>query len=284
MATANAVINAKSAALACYQRVWLVGASYGIGAALVDELDQVGRTLYISARSQNLLEQRAQAAKGEVIPIAMDMTDATQVAKALEQIGAQGGLDLVVLNAGTCEYMDSDYLDMALLGRVMQSNFFGVTGLMNPALELLRSSSLYRAGPTQHASAPKLVVLSSSVSYQALPRAHAYGASKAALRYFCECLKADVQKEGIDVRVVSPGFVKTPLTDQNDFDMPARISAQEAASRIVSGLATARFDISFPKRFTWGLKLFASLPNIIKFKLLSAMSRHQVPVAARSKD
>lgn len=251
-----------------YQRIWLVGASSGIGAALVKALDEPGRTLYLSARNAEAMEALAEKFQADSRVLPMDMTQPEQVQHACERIAQDGGLDLVILNAGTCEYMDSADLDLALLRRVMETNFFAVTSLMKQSLDLLRQ------GKSGSEIAPKLVVVSSSVTYQALPRAHAYGASKVALRYFTECLKADIQHEGIDVQVVSPGFVETPLTDLNDFDMPAKISAEEAAQEIVKGLKSNRFDIHFPKRFTRSLKAFSCLPEGLRFKLLGKMSRH----------
>lgn len=252
-----------------YQNIWLVGASTGIGEALLRELDHPSRTIFISARSASLLQTLAERAKGRVIALPMDMNDEAQVCASVDQIAEAGGLDMAILNAGICEYMDSAKLDMDMLRRVMETNFFSVARLMSKSMDLLRMG-------TQRglSSKPKLVVMSSSVSYQALPRAHAYGASKAALRYFTECLKMDVQKEGIDVRVISPGFVQTPLTDRNDFPMPGRITAQQAAKRILDGLSGSTFDIHFPKRFTWSVKALASVPNTLKFKILGALSRH----------
>jgi len=251
-----------------YQRVWLLGASTGIGAALAQALSAPQRTLYFSARNKAALDALAAQCQGAVEVLPMDMTKPDDVAQTLAQLDAPSGLDLVILNAGTCEYMDTRNLDMAMLKRVMDTNFFSLAELFNPVLELLRKAQ--RAGQ----QAPKLVVMSSSVTYQALPRAHAYGASKAALRYFTECVKADVQGEGIDVRVVSPGFVDTPLTAQNDFDMPFMIDAQQAATLILKGLEGRAFDIAFPKRFTCMLKLLAMLPDSLRFNLLGRMSRH----------
>jgi len=251
------------------ESVWLIGASSGIGKALIDELDHPSMRLFISARNQNELERLSEKRLGQVTPVALDMTDDASVAEAAEVIrGHSQSLNRVIVNAGTCEYMDSWTVDLKLVERVMQTNFFGVLKIVNAALPFLRQAR------SDGSDVSQLVLMSSSVSYQALPRAHAYGASKSALRYFAECLKIDLQHEGIDVRVVSPGFVKTPLTDRNDFPMPFLIEADEAARRIVSGMHSGRFDIAFPRRFTWILRTFANLPQRLKFSMLAKTSRH----------
>ena len=173
---------------------------------------------------------------------------------------------MVIVNAGTCEYIDSKEMDLDSIQRVMNTNFNAAVSTIEASLPLLRESA-------RQGKRPKLVVMSSSVTYQALPRAHAYGASKAALRYFTECLKIDLQREGIDVHLISPGFVKTPLTDVNDFPMPMIMESDEAASRIIKGLDKNLFDIHFPKRFTYPLKLISLLPDRLRFSLLDKLAR-----------
>lgn len=254
--------------LSDYRRIWIVGASSGIGAALAKALDSSSRTLFLSARSEPALSELALSCRSRSVVLPMDVNQAEEVNNAIDQITADGGIDMVILNAGTCEYMDSHQLDMAMLDRVMQTNFFSMVRMYQPLLDLLRQAK------GRGVRFPKFVVMSSSVTYQALPRSHAYGASKAALRYFTECLKADVQQEGIDVRLISPGFVDTPLTAKNDFDMPFLVSAEEAADIIVDGLSGSRFDIAFPKRFTNILKVMSALPDRLRFNLLGKLSRH----------
>ena len=249
---------------------WIVGASTGIGAALAQAIGPLADLLILSARNQSALAQVAQKIPTETQILPFDITDSQATAAACAQL-KDTEISMVILNAGTCEYMDSAHLDLALLNRVMQTNFFAMVSLIDQALPLLQTP--IKSGATR----AKLVIMSSSVTYQALPRAHAYGASKAALRYFAECLKIDLQREGIDVHLISPGFVKTPLTDKNDFDMPFLISAEAAAQAIITGLRANKFDISFPKPFIWILKSVAKLPDKLAFKLLAHLSRHQKP-------
>ncbi|MFV1871913.1 MAG: SDR family NAD(P)-dependent oxidoreductase [Oleiphilus sp.] len=248
--------------------IWVIGASSGIGQALVSELDQPNCQIFVSARQLENIEHLFNDTQARIIPVALDMSDEQSVKHAVTTLqGHSASLDQVIINAGTCEYIDSVSIDMPMVKRVMETNFFGALNIVNASLPFLR-----HANTLGHA--PQLVLVSSSVTYVALPRGGAYGASKAAIRYMMECLKLDLQHEGIDVRVVSPGFVKTPLTDKNDFPMPFRISAENAAKRIVKGLKGKSFDIHFPKRFTYILKALACLPTSWRFALTGKTSRH----------
>jgi short-subunit dehydrogenase len=261
--------------------IWLIGASTGIGEALAGQLAKQDTTIFISARNEVKLSAMAKASSHDLVPVAVDICDDWSVVAAVNLIKKHTDrLDQVIINAGTCEYIDSDEIDIGVVRDVMETNFFGAMNVVNAVLPFLREYNRQRANELLNWSSsevladPQLVFLSSSVTYQALPRAGAYGASKAALRYFAESLNIDLQKEDIDVRVVSPGFVETPLTDKNDFPMPFKISAQQAAIEIDKGLKSKVFDISFPKRFTRSLKLISFLPDRLRFKLVGRTSRH----------
>jgi short-subunit dehydrogenase len=255
------------------KNIWLVGASSGIGQSLAFAYAELGHRVFISARSVDALNAQAlsyakkvlvnKGSTGQLVAMPLDVTDSTSISNAVNTIKDHVEfLDSVIINAGTCEYIDDIVMDIDLFRRVMETNLFGAIQVSNASLPLLFNSP-----------EPQLVFVSSSVTYQTLPRAHAYGGSKAALHYFAECLKIDIQYHGIDVRVVSPGFVKTPLTDKNDFDMPFMITSDNAAQRIIKGLKGKKFDVHFPKRFTVTLKIFSFLPDRIKFKLLGKMTR-----------
>lgn len=249
--------------------IWVVGASTGIGASLVSALDETNTQIFVSSRDLSKSSSLFSNFSARIIPVEMDVVDESRVNSAIEEIRKHTThLDSVIINAGTCEYIDSVSIDVASVKRVMDTNFYGALNVINASLPLIRNARKTRD------CAPQLVVISSSVTYQSLPRAGAYGASKAAIRYMMECLKIDLQHEGIDVRVVSPGFVKTPLTDKNDFPMPFRISAEDAAHRIVKGLQCKSFDVHFPKRFTFILKAMSCLPDAWRFKLVGKSSRH----------
>lgn len=250
--------------------VWVIGASSGIGLEVAKQYSARGYQVWISARSQLTLDEIAQGSQ-HITPLALDMTQDDSVREAMEYFAQHDiYLDKVIFNAGTCEYIDSYEIERDTIRRVMETNFFGVLSVLHFLLPWLRT------GQTQGIACPQLVFVSSSVTYQALPRAGAYGASKAALRYFVETLRADLVHEGFDIRIVSPGFVKTPLTDVNDFPMPFLLSADDAAKRILKGLDGQSFDVHFPKRFTWLLKLLGHLPDFMRLKLVAKASRHDV--------
>lgn len=256
------------------KRIWVVGASTGIGLSVAQAYAKAGDHVIMSGRRFTALEtekEKLQQSYPHVDAMieSMDVTDEASVTEACLNVDAalSDGVDTVIINAGICEYIDSVQIDMDSVRRVMETNFFGALNVVNGVLPLLRKAN-------ESGRKAQLVFVSSSVAYQALPRAGAYGSSKAALSYFAEALKLDLQNEGIDVRIVSPGFVETPLTDLNDFAMPARITSEEAANRIVKGLSGTEFDVHFPKRFTLVLKFISMLPNKIKHALLGKMSRH----------
>ena len=251
-----------------FNTLWIVGASSGIGKALVKQFDREGRTLFISARSVKDLAALAQRCRGRVIPVVVDITDERAVLSAVEQVaGDSATLDLLIINAGTCEYIDAGNIDQRAIERVVATNFTGATRVVAAALPLLRRN---RAKGDRK----KLVFTSSSATYLPLPRAGVYGGSKAALRYFAECLRLDLQHENIEVQIVSPGFVRTPLTDRNDFSMPFILDADDAARRMAAGVSGRQFDVQFPRRLTWLLNAIRCVPRKLREKMLGKLSRH----------
>ena len=244
-----------------HQVIWLTGASSGIGEALVSALAPICHTLYISARNQEKLEALAKP-WSNVYPLVADITSEPSMLTAAEQIKHQHGrLDTLIANAGTCEYVDVENFDTQLFRRVFDTNLMGTINSVAVALPLLQESQR-----------GYLVGVSSSVTRLAMPRAQAYGASKAAMTHFLEAMKADLAHMNIDVSVVSPGFVKTPLTDLNDFPMPMRITAEEAAEEIIKGIKKRQWHIHFPKKFTGLLGLLGILPPMIRHKITQKMS------------
>ncbi|WP_444985274.1 SDR family NAD(P)-dependent oxidoreductase [Halomonas mongoliensis] len=242
------------------QRIWLTGATSGIGRALALRLLADGHRVALSARSESALAELAEGHANALL-LPLDVSDRAAVARAGERLAeAFGGLDLALLNAGTCEYLEARSFDVDLVERVFAPNFHGAIYCIDAALPLLRRA---RA----EGGRPLLAATSSAAAYLPLPRAEAYGASKAALSHFLESLRLDLHGEGIDVILIHPGFVKTPLTDRNDFAMPLRIEADQAAEAILQGLARRRLDIHFPRRFTLLVKLMGLLPPALRYRL-----------------
>merc|ERR1711879_49402 len=247
------------------QVIWLTGASSGIGAALAEALKSRCAGLVLTSRNREALEQLAQG-QSNILVAPADITDRRQMHHAAELIQAQfGKIDTLIANAGTCEYLDIRQFDVGLIKRVFNTNLNGLIHTLEVALPLIRQS---RRG--------YVVGMSSSATYLPLPRAEAYGASKAAVSYLLESLRGDLAAERIDVSIISPGFVKTPLTDRNDFPMPMRITPEQAATSIVRGLERRPWEIHFPRRFTLLLKLLGLLPPSLRLTLTSKIAaRHQ---------
>lgn len=245
------------------KRIWLTGASSGIGAALAERLLAEGHALAVSARNEQALQALAERWPGQVLVLPGDLTDPAQVRAMGQRITDQWcALDQVILNAGTCEYLDADRFEAAMIERVVRANLFSAAYCLEAALPLLR-----------RVDNPHLVAVCSSVTFLALPRAEAYGASKAAMRYLFESLRIDLAREGIDVTLVSPGFVDTPLTRANDFPMPMRWPVDKAARHIATRLAQRPLEIAFPTPFIVALRLLGTLPARLRLALGKRLAR-----------
>lgn len=226
------------------KRVWLVGASTGIGAAFARALAARGARLALSARSRDKLRDLGIA--GALI-LPCDATDTASLHAAhLALQSAWGGVDIVVYLAGDYVPMRADDFDLATAEKVVAVNFNGAMRLAATVLPDL-------------APGGGIAFVASVAGYRGLPKALAYGPGKAALIHFAECLWYDLNPRGIGVWVVNPGFVATRLTDRNDFAMPALLTPEQAAAELVEGFTTGRFEIHFPKRFTRVMKLIAHL-------------------------
>ncbi len=221
--------------------IWVTGASSGLGRSLALQLANAGSLVIASARNQSALDELA-VHSDNIRTLACDITDITAfpaLAKQIAEISPH--LDQAILNAGNCEYLDFPNPDWAAVRRVMEVNFFGTVNCVEFALPLLRAA---------HSPRPHLVVVASQVTAAPFPRAEAYGASKAALQYFCDSLRLDLADEQIDVSVVNPGFVDTPLTRKNDFEMPFLMDVDKAAGLIVDNLGGRPRRYSFPFRLS----------------------------------
>lgn len=256
------------------QRIWLTGASSGIGLALAEELLNAGHHLVLSARREAPLLALAERFPDQVLLAPGDLSESAQVTAIGERIRLHwGALDMAILNAGTCEYVEVADFQAAMIERVLRANLLSAAYCIEAALPLLRAGRR-----------PQLVAVGSSVTYFPLPRAEAYGASKAALRYLLDSLRIDLAHEGIDVTLVSPGFVDTPLTAQNDFPMPMRWPAARAARHIARRLPARPFEIAFPTPFIAGLLLLAHLPRRLQLAIGKRLARPAPHKPAPHKD
>ena len=235
------------------RRVWLVGASTGIGAALAQALAGHGARLALSARSAEKLE--ALACPG-ALRLPCDATDAASLAQARQSLlAAWGGIDLVIYLAGDYTPMRADEFDLARAEQVVAVNFNGAMRLTATVLPDLQAGG-------------GIAFVASVAGYRGLPKALCYGPGKAALIHFAECLYLDLAVRHIGVWLINPGFVQTRLTAQNDYAMPALLSPEQAAEAMIKGFAAGAFEIHFPKRFTGVLKFLSLLPYRWYFPLI----------------
>ena len=244
------------------QRVWIIGASSGIGAALALALLQRGAHVAVSARREEAL-QAVVAGHGEARVLAFDLTDDNAFVRAADALfKAWGGIDLVVFCAGAYAPMRAWQLDAKDIDRLLAINLrapMAATAQLLP--RLLKQGS------------GALAFVSSVAGFRGLPKAAAYGPTKAALINFAETLYLDLAPRGLSVFLINPGFVATPMTAANDFEMPALISPQQAAEEIIAGFARGSFEIHFPRRFTYWLKLLRMLPYGLYFALVRRFTR-----------
>lgn len=240
------------------KRVWVIGASSGIGAALARTLLAQGARVALSARSTPGLAGIAATPGANTLVLPLDVTETDAVAPALQQVvAAWGGVDLVLWCAGSHHPVRAWELDAAEARRLVEVN---LNGVINGLPAVLRQLLQQKSGG--------IAIVSSVAGYGGLPTALIYGATKAALINLAETLYLDLAPRGIGVYLINPGFVKTPLTDRNTFKMPALISTDEAAREIIAGFSRGSFEIHFPRRFTLWLKLLQLLPYRWYFALV----------------
>ncbi|MGP9831314.1 SDR family NAD(P)-dependent oxidoreductase [Marinobacter sp. NSM] len=247
--------------------IWLTGASSGIGEALAKQLTTHGHRLIVTGRRKEALDALVNQHPEQLLAAPADTTSKSDLEALKGSLGHFGDLDMAILNAGTCEYLEIAEYDSRVIEANMMTNVVGTARSLDIALPALRATRTKGKPAT-------LVIVSSSAWWFPFGRAEGYGASKAALTYFAHALRADLAAEGIEVVVVSPGFVKTPLTDRNDFPMPFIISSEDAANRIVKGLEKGKTEIAFPRRFTWLLKALGALPQGLVDRMAASMARN----------
>lgn len=237
------------------RRVWIVGASSGIGAALAGQLGKAGAHLALSARRENALREIA-GDKDLILPI--DVSDAESLRMAHDQIlDRWESIDMVIYCAGVYTPMRAWEIDLAVVKEALTINLQGVYNLLDAVVPVYLKKGM-----------GGICLVSSVAGYTGLPKALAYGPCKAALINLAQILYTDLSPRGIGVYLVNPGFVATRLTQNNDFKMPALITPDEAAEAILNGIGKGRFEIHFPKRFTGWMKWLGRMPDRIRFYLL----------------
>jgi short-subunit dehydrogenase len=254
------------------KRVWIVGASTGIGAALIKPMINQGARLAVTARREPALFSAFTKATGLSVEqtrsgghqlICADVTEVGELQAAHDTLLKQwGAIDLIIWVAGTYAPMQADNFELTRALAVVNTNLSGVLNGLAVVLPTLLKQG--KGG---------IAIVSSVAGYSGLPKALIYGPTKAALINLCESLYLDLHPRGIGVTLINPGFVDTPLTAGNNFKMPALISADTAAEAILSGLARGDYEIHFPHRFTRWLKFLRILPYWLYMPLIGRATR-----------
>ncbi|GAA5524479.1 fatty acyl-CoA reductase [Microbulbifer aestuariivivens] len=232
--------------------IWITGASSGIGKALALRLAKNNNFVIVSSRGRDSLLELQKTAPKNIRVLDCDVGDD----KAMEEAGDRlasltDHLDMVFACAGTCEYDDGLKLKLESYRRVFDANFFGVVNTLRQALPLL-----------SHSKQPVFAAVGSLSSVVGFPRAEAYGASKAALGYFLDSVRADTSRVRLHVAHIRPGFIDTPLTKSNDFDMPFMMTPDAAAESIEKGVLRGRHIIDFPRRLSWPLRFLGFFSSL----------------------
>ena len=237
--------------IAKQQRIWVTGATSGIGEALSHELASCGHTVIATGRNQDALNLLGHY--DNIHTYALDITDTdalTTFSKHVEE--KWGAIDTAVVNAGICEYVKDLPSDPAMWQRVYEPNLLGAMQTIDTALTLMAKSD-YRG---------QIVGVLSQVIFAPFSQAEFYGATKAALDYYLKALRIDVKKSEIDICAIYPGFVATPLTDRNPFDMPFIVSAQDAARKMATAMSKRKRQYIFPKQLYYVLKVSQIFPGL----------------------
>ena len=244
--------------------IWITGASTGIGAETALHLARQGCHILVTARSQDKLEALAKEAenfKGKITPAPGDVTKPKKMTELFEGLEKDHGpIDIVLLNAGTYFADEENSFKASTCKKTFDINVQGVANCLEPVLKAF----------TERQSG-HIAIVASVAGFRGLPRSLSYGPTKAALINMAEALYMDYKPHGIKVQVINPGFIKTPLTDKNDFEMPMLMPVDEAAQALIRGLDSNKFEIVFPWQFVYIAKTIGLLPNKAYLWLMGKM-------------
>ena len=238
--------------------IWITGASSGIGKALAIKFAQEGWKVAISARRENLLKEISKI-QNNIDYFPLDVTDIEKCKTVFNDVKKKlGNVNISVFCTGIHDPKSEKKLNLEKVRKIMEVNFFGTVNSINAVYDYYKDK---KSG--------QISIVSSVAGYRGLPAAGGYCASKSALSSFAESLYFDFKRENVRVSLVSPGFIKTPMTDQNDFPMPMIKSPEFAAEQMFKGLTRSKsFEIHFPKTFTSLMKVLKVIPNGLYFKIV----------------
>ena len=235
--------------------IWITGASSGIGRALAIKFADEGWIVAASARRENLL-QELNKINENIYAFPLDVTNISQCKSVFKSIiEKHKSVEISVFGTGIHDPKSEKKFNLDKIREIMEVNYFGTMNSINSVYDYFNNK---KSG--------QISIISSVAGYRGLPAAGAYCASKSALTSFAESLHFEMKRKNVRVSLVSPGFIKTPMTDQNDFPMPFIKSPEFAAEKIFNGLLKEKsFEIHFPKIFTFIMKIIQILPNWLYF-------------------
>ena len=238
--------------------IWITGASSGIGKALAIKFAQEGWKVAISARRENLLKEISKS-QNNIDYFPLDVTNIEKCKTVFNDVKKKlGDVNISVFCTGIHDPKSEKKLNLEKVRKIMEVNFFGTVNSINAVYDYYKDK---KSG--------QISIVSSVAGYRGLPAAGAYCASKSALSSFAESLYFDFKRDNVRISLVSPGFIKTPMTDQNDFPMPMIKSPEFAAEQMFKGLTKSKsFEIHFPKTFTSLMKVLKVIPNGLYFKIV----------------
>ena len=243
--------------------IWIVGASSGIGAALAKSLDKHGAILILSARSQDKLEKLSLQLKSQNEILLMDICDDQQIKKNINHIFAKyKKLNRVIVMAASYEPLSVVDMTTDHIDSIIDTNLKAPLKLVSQLLPPMR----------QQNTKSQIALCGSVAGYRGLPNGQPYSATKAGIKNFLESAYIELKNTNIDIKLISPGFVETPMTGKNKFEMPMIITADQAATSILKDLNNSSFEIHFPKKFTYILKFLSILPFFIFQSIAKRMS------------
>ena len=245
--------------------VWITGASSGIGKSLALKFAKEGWNVAISARRENLLNEISESNEN-IKYFPLDVTDKIKCKDVFNKVKSEfGNVDICFFSTGTWSPKKEKDIDVEQIENVFKVNFFGTLNCIKAVEEYFKN----KKGGT-------ITIVSSIAGYRGLPNTTGYGPSKSALISLAESLYFDFEKHNVRVCLVSPGFIKTPMTDKNDFKMPFLKTPEFSADKIYDGLINKKnFEIHFPKELTLTLKLLKLLPSKVYFNLVKKLTKYQ---------
>ena len=245
--------------------IWITGASSGIGKSLALKFANEGWQVAASARREDLLNQLSMSNQN-ISPFPLDVTSRENCEEIFEKIKNKfENIDTCFFSTGTWDPKKEKEIDIDQMKKVMEVNFFGT-------LNCIKAVEMY----FKEKKNGNISIVSSIAGYRGLPNSTGYGASKAALNNLAESLYFDFGRYNVRVSLISPGFIKTPMTDKNKFKMPFLKTPEFAAEKIYNGLINgSSFEIDFPKELTLILKFLKILPDGVYFKLIRKLTKYQ---------